>query len=120
MLSVNSLKSLHFMPEVHDMRFKAETVFEFIKATYGRDPYDGDVFIYMSKDRRQVRMIHFENHAFNLQEKTFKRGYRFMKIARDESGRKIYEMSWKDLVALLECPVIEVLKLGSDLLEGVG
>lgn len=108
------------MPDIHDMRFKAETVFEHVKAKYGREPYDGDVFIYMSRDRRQVRMMHFENHAFYTQEKTFRKGYKFMKISRDESGRPVYEMSWKDLVALLECPVVEVLKLGSELLDKVG
>ncbi len=62
-------------------------------------------------------MVHYENNAFYMQSKTFKKGYKFMKIEHDQSGRKFYEMSWKDVVALLECPVIEVLKLGSNAIE---
>ncbi|MBO5443871.1 MAG: IS66 family insertion sequence element accessory protein TnpB [Muribaculaceae bacterium] len=116
MLSVNSLKNLYFLPEVHDMRYNAESMLAMLKSVYGRDPYKGDIYIFLSKDRRQVRMVHYENNAFHTQTKTYKKGYKFMKIAWDEYGRKVYEMSWKDLVALLECPVTEVLRLRSDLL----
>ncbi len=117
MLSINSLKRLYFLPDVHDMRFNEETVMAFIKGKLGKDPFNGDVFLFMSKNRRKVRMVHYENNAFYMQSKTFKKGYKFMKIEQDKSGRKFYEMSWKDVVALLECPVIEVLKLGSNAME---
>lgn len=120
MLNVNSLKRLHFLPDVHDMRFNAETLMVLIKSSIGHNPYKGDIYIFMSKDRRQLRMVHYENNAFHTQTKTYKKGYKFMKIARDESGRNVYEMSWKDLVALLECPVTEVLRLKSNLLDNAG
>ena len=120
MLSVNSLKRLHFLPDVHDMRYTAESMLAFIKSSIGHNPYKGDLYIFMSKDRRQVRMVHYENNAFHTQTKTYRKGYRFMKIETDESGRKVYEMSWKELVALLECPVTEVLKLKSNLLDNAG
>lgn len=117
MLSINSLKRLYFLPDVHDMRFNEETVMAFIKGKLGKDPYNGDVFLFMSRNRRKLRMVHYENNAFYMQSKTFKKGYRFMKIEKDESGRTFYEMSWKDVVALLECHVIEVLKLSSGIIE---
>lgn len=120
MLTVSSLKKFYFLPDMHDMRFKADTLMVFIKAKLGRNPYSGDVYLFMSKDRHQVRLVHYENNAFHTQTKTFKKGYKFMKIARDENGRKVYEMSWKDIVALLECPVIEVLKLGEGLADNAG
>ena len=31
MLNVNSLKRLHFLPDVHDMRYTAESMLAFIK-----------------------------------------------------------------------------------------
>lgn len=120
MLSVNALKKLHFLPDVHDMRFNAETLMVFIKSSTGHNPYKGDIYIFMSKDRRQVRMVHYENNAFHTQTKTYRKGYKFMKVASDELGRKIYEMSWKDLVALLECPVTEVLRLKSEIIGDAG
>lgn len=120
MLSINSLKNLYFLPDLHDMRFSAESMMAFIKSRFGRNPYKGDMFIFMSKDRRQVRMIHYENNAFHTQIKAFKKGYKFMKVDIDESGQKVYQMNWKDLVALLECPVIEVLRLGSATDEKAG
>ena len=120
MLNVNSLKRLHFLPDVHDMRYTAESMLAFIKSSIGHNPYKGDLYIFMSKDRRQLRMVHYENNAFHTQTKTYRIGYKFMRIARDGSGRKVYEMSWKDLVALLECPVTEVLRLKSSLLDDTG
>ena len=120
MLNVNSLKRLHFLPDVHDMRYTAESMLAFIKSSIGHTPYKGDLYIFMSKDRRQLRMVHYENNAFHTQTKTYRKGYKFMRITRDGSGRKVYEMSWKDLVALLECPVTEVLRLKSSLLDDAG
>lgn len=40
-----------------------------------------------------------------------------MKLDIDPQGRLLYSIAWKDLVALLECPVIDVLKLRSDIMD---
>ena len=120
MLSMNPPKKLNFLPDMHDMRYKAESMLAFIKSSIGHNPYKEDLYVFMSKDRRQLRMVHYENNAFYTQTKTCGNGYRFMKVNTDESGRKVYEMSWKDLVALLECPVQEVLRLKSGLLDNAG
>ena len=76
------------------------------------DPYNGDVFVFMSKDRRKVKMVHFENHAYYIHEKVFTDGYSFMLLEYcDEKGMKSYRMDWKDLVAVLESPVVKKLRL---------
>jgi len=42
----------------------------------------------------------------------FTNGYRFMLLEyRDENGLKSYRMDWKDLVAVLESPVVKKLRL---------
>ena len=58
-----------------------------------------------------MKMVHYENHAFYLHEKTFERGYRFVKVEIEE-GTAVYKIDWKDLVAVLETPVIKTLMLG--------
>ena len=120
MLNINGLRNYYFLPDLYDMRCGAQRGLETIRVKTGHHPYNGDVFIYMSKNRKTVKLVHFENNAFYVHEKRFKRGYRFMKLEVDGAGRLIYSMAWKDLVALLECPVIDVLKIRSDIICNAG
>ena len=119
MLSLESLKNFYFLPELHDMRCGAQRVLKTIKIVYDRYPYGGDVFLFMSKDRRKVKMVQYENNAFYVHEKVFKKGYKFMKLEIDGGDNPVYSIAWKDLVTLLECPVIDVLKIRSQALSDV-
>lgn len=113
MLTISGLKNFYFVPEFTDMRCKAPRLLEIIHRRFGRDPYNGDVYLFMSKDRRKLRMIHFEDHAYYLHEKSFTDGYKYMRLEYDDDGRKVYKIDWKDLVALLQSPVIESLKISA-------
>ena len=61
MLSITGLRNFYFLPGLHDMRCKAPRIFEIIRAKYHRDPLNGDVYMFMSKDQTKVKMIHYEN-----------------------------------------------------------
>ena len=88
MLTLSGLKKFYFLPNFHDMRCKAPRVAEIVRNKYHRDPLNGDVYIFMSRNCRRVRMIHYENHAYYLHEKTFVDGYRFVQVNTDENGVK--------------------------------
>ena len=111
MLTISELRNFYFVPKFTDMRCKAPRMLEIIHSRFGRDPYNGDVFIFMSKDRRRLRLIHFEDHAFYMHEKSFTQGYKYMKIQYADDGRTVCRMDWKDLVALLQSPVIDVMRI---------
>ena len=112
MLTISGLKNFYYIPDVTDMRCGYCRLLQIVKQMTHHDPYNGDVFVFMSKDRRKVKMVHFENHAYYIHEKVFTNGYSFMLLEyKDENGVKSYRMDWKDLVAVLESPVIKKLKL---------
>ena len=112
MLTISGLKRFYYIPGVTDMRCGYSRLLQIVKQMTHHDPYNGDVFVFMSKDRRKVKMVHFENHAYYIHEKVFTNGYRFMLLEyRDENGLKSYRMDWKDLVAVLESPVVKTLRL---------
>ena len=117
MLTINGLRNIYYVPEGTDMRCGYHRLMQIVKHKFHRDPYSGDVFLFMSKDRRKVKMIHFEKHAYYLHEKVFSNGYKFMKItyAEDDTeySRPIYQVSWKQLVALLEMPFVESMKISA-------
>ena len=95
MLSINGLHNFYYLPELHDMRCKAQRICEIIRGRYHRDPLNGDVYMFMSKDQRKVRMIHYERNAYYLHEKSFIKGYKFMKIERKDDVT-VYKIDWKD------------------------
>ena len=109
-LSINGLHNFYYLPELHDMRCKAQRICEIIRGRYHRDPLSGDVYMFMSKDQRKVRMIHYERNAYYLHEKSFIKGYKFMKIERKDDVT-VYKIDWKDLVTILETPVITSIKI---------
>ena len=110
MLSINGLHNFYYLPHLHDMRCKAPRIFEIIRAKYHRDPLNGDVYIFMSKDQRRVKMVHYENHAFYVHEKSFTKDYKFVKIVLKDDVT-IYKIEWKSLVSVLESPVIKSISL---------
>ena len=75
-----------------------------------REPCDGDVFIVMSRNRRIVRMFSFDNHSYSLFEKKFVAGYQFMKVERNGADT-VYRIDWKDVVLILENPIVKTLKI---------
>jgi hypothetical protein len=111
MLSINGLHNFYYLPGLHDMRCKAPRIFEIIRVKYHRDPFNGDVYVFMSKDQTKVKMIHYENHAYYLHEKTFVDGYRFVQVKFTGDGERAYRIDWKDLVAVLQAPVIKTLRI---------
>lgn len=110
MLTVSGLKNFYFLPHFHDMRCGYARILEVIRISYHRNPYKGDVFFFMSKNERTVRMLMYEKHAFNVHSCTFAKGYRFMKI-KIEDEKNIYQVDWKDIVAILESPVVKEIRL---------
>lgn len=111
MLTLSGINRFYFIPKVTDMRYGYKKLIEIVRNSYHMDSKNGDVFIFMSKDRRTVKMVNFENHAYYLHQKTFIKGYHFLKLEwRDE--RPVYKMEWKDLITVLETPVVTKLELG--------
>lgn len=110
MLSVSGLHRFYYMRNFHDMRCKYDRVQSIIRQQFDREPAEGDVFIMMSKDRRLVRLFHYDRRSCSLHEKHFQPGYRFMKVER-EGCETVYRIECEDVVTLLESPVVKTLKI---------
>ena len=110
MLNVTGLNRFYYIRDFTDMRCKHSRVLSVIREQLHREPSDGDVFILMSKNRRIVRMFSFDNRSYSLFERKFVPGYQFMKIVR-EGNETTYRIDWKDVVLLLENPIIKSLNI---------
>ena len=92
------------------MRYGYRKLAEIVRHKFLRDPMNGDVYMFMNKQRTTVRMFQFENHAFYVHEKHYAEGYKFMSIETDDDGKSYY-ISWEDLVSVLETPIVKTLRL---------
>ena len=110
MLSVTELNHFYYLRDFTDMRCKHSRVLSIIREQLHREPNDGDVFIVMSRDRRIVRLFAYDNRSYSLFEKKFVAGHQFMKVER-EGNDCVYRISWKDVVLLLENPIVNTLKI---------
>jgi transposase len=110
MLSINGLNRFYYLRDFHDMRCKYERVLSIIHQQLNQEPEDGDVFIVMSKDFRKIRLFSYDRRSYSLYEKKFTSNYRFMKVVY-EGDRTFYSISWKDVVLLLESPIVKELNV---------
>ncbi len=70
MLSINGLHNFYYLPELHDMRCKAQRIAEIIRGRYHRDPLNGDVYMFMSggEEKLQARTQKLERMNVRLDE----------------------------------------------------
>ena len=110
MLSVTGINRFYYLRDFTDMRCKHSRVLSIIREQLHHEPNDGDVFIVMSRNRRIVRLFAYDNRSYSLFEKKFVSGYQFMKVER-EGNERVYRIDWKDVVLLLENPIVNTLKI---------
>ena len=105
LLAVTGGISLWYVRGVTNMRYGKYRLFAEVELL-GKNPYNGDAYVFLSKDRRTLKIIRFKNHKRLLYDITYEKGYRFLQPVC-EGGSIVYELDFKYLVALLECPIVK-------------
>ena len=117
MLALTGSLRYYFVEGVTDMRLGQYRLCRVIEQLLHRNPYNGDVFIFMNKSRRVIKIIRYDNEAYILYVKALDRDLKFMKIKSDmpvisQNGDGVhYQIKWKHLVLLLSCPVRNVIRI---------
>lgn len=109
MLAVTGGISLWYVRGVTNMRYGKYRLFAEVELL-GKNPYNGDAYVFLSKDRRTLKIIRFKNHKRLLYDITYEKDYRFLQPVC-EGGSIVYELDFKYLVALLECPVVKSISI---------
>ena len=78
MLALTGSLRYYFVDGVTDMRLGQYRLCRVIEQLLHRNPYNGDVFIFMSKSRRVLKIVRYENDAYILYVKALERELRFM------------------------------------------
>jgi hypothetical protein len=83
------------------LRFRHRGLREYIKSKLHRDPCNGDVYIFLSRDLSRLRIYYFHHNGEILTEKIL-HAHRFTHPIFVDKGKHVYHISWSSFVYLLE------------------
>ena len=100
MLGLNPSMRFYLCEGPVDMRKGIFTLAELVRKIMGKEPSAGDIFIFLSKDRRNIKILHHDTG-----------GYRFLLPVFCKASHR-YEIGWEKLVVLLQGTVRKELLVG--------
>ena len=110
MLAITGSMNIWFIANVNDMRMGRRRLIDIVKDRFP-NPYNGDMFAFMSKNRQLMKLVRYENRLYMLYELEYERGYKFMHPVYEDGCVTHFQLDFKYLVALLKCPVVSKLSI---------
>ena len=105
MLSLSSGFNYFLCSEPVTLRYRHAGLRNYIKSQLHRDPTNGDIYIFLSKDSHRVRIYYFHHQGEILTEKIL-HGNHFVEPVFDEK-KGCYHISWESFVYLVEGIVLK-------------
>ena len=100
MFSLNDSMRYYLCPGATDMRRGIYSLSGLVLDTMGRDVRSGDVYIFINRERRTIKLLHAEDGGLVLYMKKLEQGrYR---LPQYDASTKAFYMEWRDLVLLVE------------------
>ncbi len=110
MLGLSATYNYYLFHGSVDMRKGISGLANVVRDEMGDNPVDGNnVYIFMSKNRKVVKLLHYERGFFVLYMKRPLLGC-FKRPIFDEVSKK-YEISWSDMVVLTESIVMHNMRI---------
>ena len=100
MLSISSGFNFYLCGEPVTLRYRHSGLRGYIKSQLHRDPINGDIYIFLSKDSRRVRMYYFHHSGEILTEKILHSDHFVEPVFDKKKG--CYHISWESFVYLVE------------------
>lgn len=107
MLAITGATRLYYVSGFTDMRYGKYALANVVRYQLHRDPYNGDGYMFMSKDRRKMKILVYSLNLYRLYDLSYDNGLSFMRIDSSDGSplTSVRPIDWKYLVALLNCPV---------------
>lgn len=109
MFSLTSSLSYYLYRGHTDMRRSFDALSGMVRQELHRDPMSGEVFIFISRSRNAVKLLHWEHGGFVLYYKRLEKGT-FELPRMDEQGN-CCRMKWSQLMMMVEGISMKDIKL---------
>jgi hypothetical protein len=110
MFSLNASHSFWLSTGSCDMRKGFDTLCGVVRSEMGRDPLNGEVYIFMNRPRTTIKLLHWERGGLVLYHKRLEQG-RFT-MPRFDPKMQSYALRWTDLVMMIEGISLEKVHYG--------
>ena len=84
-----------------DMRKSYHTLCGIVNNVLSRDPYNGDVYIFINKPRNRIKLLHWEPGGLVLYSKMLERGT-FGRCPKAGREQETALLEWDDLARIVE------------------
>ena len=92
--------SYYLSPEGIDMRKGIYSLYQIVKSELKRNPLSGEVFIFLGKNRRCIKILHWEKDGFLLYHKKLERGT--YEMPQNTSFKGEYSIEWRTFILMME------------------
>ncbi|MDD4821707.1 MAG: IS66 family insertion sequence element accessory protein TnpB [Bacteroidales bacterium] len=100
MFALTKSMSYHLCSHDVDMRKGIYSLYQLVKTDMKRNPLSGEVFLFVSKNRTTIKILHWEHDGFILYQKKLEKGT--FEIPRFNTSSGQYEMKWNTFVLMME------------------
>lgn len=100
MFALTKSMDYYLCPGYVDLRKGIYTLYQIIKSEMKRNPLSNEVFIFLGKNRRCVKILHWDNDGFLLYHKKLEKGS--YEVPVFHSLEDSYRLSWRTFVLMME------------------
>jgi hypothetical protein len=108
MFGLTKTMSYYLCPGSIDMRKGIYTLYQIVKSEMKRNPLSGEVFIFLGKNRRCIKILQWEKDGFLLYHKRLEKGAYEMPVIHSLEGD--YGIEWRTFVLMMEGVVMRSAK----------
>jgi len=100
MFALTSANRYHLYMGMTDMRKSFDGLCGLIQDELGRDPFSGEVFLFINKKRDKLKLLKWEPGGFVLYYKRLEEGTFSFPLLNEQ--KQCYEMRWSDFIMMVE------------------
>ena len=98
MFSLTSSHRFEYYCQPCDMRKGFDSLYGLVRNELGRNPLDGDVFVFLNKPRNTIKLLHWERDGLVIYHKRLEKGtFPPPQIEANQT-----QIRWPELVLMLE------------------
>lgn len=101
MLNLSATFKYYICTDEVTLRYRHKGLREYIKSKLHKDPTNGDVYIFLSRDFKRIR-VYYHNHGGAILTEKVLSSSRFVTPVFEDPNKHVYHISWEDFVYIME------------------
>lgn len=101
MLNLSATFKYYICTDEVTLRYRHRGLRDYIKSKLRKDPTNGDVYIFLSRDFKRMR-VYYHNHGGAILTEKILQNSRFVTPVFEDADKHVYHISWEDFVYIME------------------